>query len=405
MLPRSLLFAVAAVAVAADWPRFRGPNGAGVADPVPADWSKTRHVTWAVDLPGQGNGSPIVAGGKVYLQAASGDGSKRMLVCLDAATGRQEWATKRGGQPAKVHAKSSLSSGTPACDGERVYCCEWDGNAISLVAFDLGGKELWSQSLGSFSSQHGAGMSPVAHAGKVFVNFDQDGGAEVVAFDAATGAKAWAAPRKAFRACYSTPTVRELPGGKSEVVILSTAAATGYDPDTGKANWEWPLPWKDGEMALRSVASPLLAGGLVVCVHGDGSGARYSAAVAPGGTAPAWEKRSSKLSPYVPCPLSKGDHLYWVTDQGVIECLEAKTGKVLWSERVLNNPVSASPVLAGENMIVIDERGKSVTCKATPAGYEKVAAADLGEAVFATPAAADGHLYIRTATKLYCMGQ
>jgi outer membrane protein assembly factor BamB len=404
-MARLSLLLAALSAVAADWPRFRGPNGAGVTDSIPLKWSPTENVRWAVDLPGKGNGSPIIAGGRVYIQASAGDGSKRMLLALDAATGKTVWSVTQPGQPAKVHAKSSLASHTPACDGERVYCCVWDGDAVAVHAYDLAGKEVWSQSLGSFASQHGAGMSPVAHAGKVFVNFDQDGAAEVVAFDARTGAKAWGAPRKAYRACYSTPVVRELPGGKSELIVLSTAGVTGYDPDTGKPNWNWTIPWKGGEMALRSVASPLLVGDMVVALTGDGSGARYCAGVKAGGRSPEWEYRSNQDAPYVPCPVAKGDHLYWVTDRGIVQCLAVKTGKVVWDERAFSTGVSASPLLARDVFLAIDERGRAVACKASPDGFEKLAANDLREPVFATPAAADGHLYVRTAGKLYCFGK
>ena len=395
-------------AAGGDWSRFRGPNGSGVADgPAPVKWAKGQNVLWTAPLPGRGNSSPVLAGGRLFVQSAEKDGSKRVLVCLDPATGAVKWTAAAAGHPAKIHQKSSYASSTPACDGERVFACFWDGEAVTLAAYTLDGKELWTAPLGSFASQHGAGMSPVVHGGKVFVNFDQDGAAEVVAFDAATGAKAWSASRKAYRACYSTPVVRPRKDGKPELVVYSTAGAAGYDPDTGAVNWKWVTPWREGEMALRSVASPVLAGNLLVCVNGDGSGSRYSAVLdpdAPGGPAPLWEKRSNALTPYVPCPVVKGDFIYWVTDQGVAECVAVRTGKVAWSERAFNKAVSASPVLIGDVLLGIDEAGKAVAWKADPEGFERVAASDAGEPVFATPAVADGKLYIRAATSVLCVG-
>ena len=248
-------------------------------------------------------------------------------------------------------------------------------------------------------------MSPVVHGGKVFVNFDQDDAAEVVAFDAKTGEKAWSHKRKAFRASYATPVVREV-GGKTELVVFSTAGVTGYDPDKGTVLWNWDIPWKAGEMALRAVASPLLVGDMIVLLTGDGSGTRYAACVTPAGDTMKvhWEKRSNKLAPYVPCPVAKGGYVYWVTDQGIAECVEASTGKVAWSERVVNGSVSASPVLVGDRIVILDERGKAVVVRADPAAFEKLGDADLGEAIFASPAAADGKLYVRTGAKLYCFG-
>jgi hypothetical protein len=125
---------------------------------------------------------------------------------------------------------------------------------------------------------------------------------------------------------------------------------------------------------------------------------------APGGPAPLWEKRSNALTPYVPCPVVKGDYIYWVTDQGVAECLAVRTGKVAWSERAFNKAVSASPVLVGDTLLGIDEAGKAVAWKAEPEVFDRVAASEVGEPVFATPAVVDGKLYIRSATRLICVG-
>lgn len=402
-----LLFSALGIsaASAADWARFRGPNGDGTAEMiVPAKWSAKENVAWSVPI-GKGNSSPIIVKGKVFLQTASGDGSKRSLVCLDAKSGKPLWEKSFGGQPAKVHNKSSLASCTPASDGTLVFCAVWDGKAMALHALDLDGNPKWNYPLGAFKSQHGAGLSPIIHEGKVFINFDQDDAAEMLAIDAASGEKVWSASRKAYRACYSTPVIRELPNKSTEIVVFSTAGAAGYDPKTGAVNWAWSIPWEPGEMALRSVASPLLADNTLVCMTGDGSGSRYSVSISVEDAKPTvnWEKRSSKLSPYVPCPVFKDGFVYWVTDQGIAECLELKTGKIRWSERATNSAVSASPVLIGDQMIIVDERGKCVTIKASPKEFELLGGGDLGEAVFASPAVADGRLYIRGAKHLFCI--
>ncbi len=390
---------------AADWTRFRGPNGDGTAEmAIPAKWSAKENVAWAVEV-GMGNSSPIIVKSRLFLQTATRDGSKRSLVCLDAKTGKPKWEKSFGGQPAKVHAKSSLASCTPATDGTNVYCAVWDGKAVTVFAHDIDGNKKWDYKLGAFDSQHGAGLSPIVHDGKVIVNFDQDDAAELVAIDAKSGDRAWSRKRKAYRACYSTPVIRELPNKSTEIVVFSTAGAAGYDPKSGSVNWSWTIPWQEGEMALRSVASPLLVGDMVVCLTGDGSGSRYCAAITVKDAKATvnWEKRSSKLAPYVPCPVVKGEHLYWVTDQGIAECLELKTGKILWSERATNSAVSASPVLLGDKFVIVDEKGKAIVLKADPKGYEKIGEGDIGEAVFASPAVADGSLYIRGAKRLFCI--
>ena len=386
-------------ASAADWPRFQGPNGTGSAEAsTPLEFTKVSGG-WKTAIPGQGHSSPIVVGGRIYLQSASDDGSKRSLISLDAKTGEVKWTRDVPGSKGHTHKKNSLASNTPACDGERVYAIFWDGKACALHAFDIDGKPVWAVALGEYTSQHGASMSPMVFGGKVFVNYDQDGAAEMYAFDAKTGKKAWSAPRKPFRANPATPIVRELPGGKAEIVVASTAGLTGYDPATGKENWSWD--WKFAGNALRTVGSPVLANGIIVATSGDGSGSRSAVAVTAGSDAKMlWERK--KGSPYVPCSIIKADHVYWVGDDGIIACASLKSGEIIWSERVFNKAVSSSPIIAGDKILAVAEDGKAVVFKASPEGFEKLADGNLAEAVFASPAAADGRLYIRGTEHLFC---
>jgi outer membrane protein assembly factor BamB len=394
-----LTLAVLPPAAAQDWPRFRGPNGSGVGEVAklgfgPAD------LLWKCELPGSGHSSPIVVGKRVFLQSATDDGSERLLVCVAADSGKVLWTAPMPGGPGKIHAKSSLASSTPTSDGERVFVAAWDGRGVSVYGYTLDGNRLWVAPLGRFNSQHGFGGSAVAACGKVFVNFDQDGVAEFVALDPATGKKVWSAPRKPFRACSSCPLVREA-DGKPEVVIDSTAGLTGYDPDTGKVNWNWDWPF-DG-MALRTVGSPVLADGLIVATSGDGGGSRAAVVFRPGASQPLWEK--TRDTPYVPGPVVLSGHIYWLTDDGFAMCVELLTGKPAWDKtRVFNRPVSASLVLAGGVVVAVAEDGKVVGFKPTPAGFEKVVEGAVGEAVLATPAVADGKVFIRGRKHLFCFG-
>src|SRR5262245_7320732 len=193
------------------WARFRGPNGTGIAaagEKLPLPWDK-KHLLWKVPLPGEGNGSPIVWGDHVFLLTASPDARQRHLVCLRVKDGSIVWKKSYPGSRVKKHQKNSYASATPATDGERVYATIWDGRDLHLIACDLTGKEVWKQNLGAFNSQHGAGHSPVVSEGKIFLVKDHDEGAEVRAFDAATGKPRWTKERKVFNACYSTPFVRQ----------------------------------------------------------------------------------------------------------------------------------------------------------------------------------------------------
>ena len=400
----SLALALALALQAADWPRFRGPNGTGAVAGTLPDIDPAAPL-WKTALPGKGVSSPVVVGGKLYLQTASTDGKTRSLLCLSAADGKVEWARELPGDKAKAHAKNSLASGTPACDGAHVFCSWWDGSAVTLGAYDLTGKPLWQASLGGYVSQHGPGFSPMLHDGLVYVNVDDDERAELVAFDAKSGEKKWIAERKHVRACYSTPFLLERAGKAAELVLGTTTAVTSYDPKTGRVNWEYAIAWPKGEMPLRVIGHPVYAAGLVVVYCGDGSGSRYMAAIDPERKAPAkvWELK--KDTPYVPCVLVKGDRLFWIADKGVATCAEAKTGKAVWAERVFANAdVTASPVMVGDKMVMISEKGELAVVTADKE-FAEPAKVSLGERVYASPAVADGRLFVRGEQHLFCFGK
>lgn len=407
-MPRLLLLSLLALALAlapsaaGDWPRFRGSNGTGTSpDPLPP--IDARAPLWKVAIPGKGVSSPVIADGKLYVQSATDDGSKRLLVALDAATGKALWTADMPGQNTKRHAKNSLASGTPAVAADRVFCVSWDGEAISLHAFSTAGKPLWQQPLGTFVSQHGPGHSPAVYGNLVYVNVDQDGAAVLKAFDAATGEPKWAVERKPYRACYSTPFLLERPGKPAVLVVGTTAEVTGYDPASGKVVWAHPHGWSGGLKPLRAVAAPVWAGGRVVCSFGDGDGSRYMTGIDPDAPPPAkaWDLR--KGGPYVPCLLAADDLVFWIGDKGTAACAEAATGKVLWEERVSDKDVTASPVLAGGEVFAVNEAGRWFVWKAGRE-FELVRKGEVGEPVLASPALAGGRLYVRGDKHLFCFG-
>jgi outer membrane protein assembly factor BamB len=395
-------------AVAAGWPRFRGPNGTGIsADPdIPIQWTENSEVRWKTAIPGAGNSSPIVWGNRVFLQSASSDGKKRWLLCLDAADGKIVWTRSVPGSRAHTHERNTFASSTPAIDGERVYCLFWDGHQVALDAFDFQGERVWQKDLGSFASQHGPGTSPIVFAGKVYLANDQDRtSCALVCLDAKTGRELWQAPRRAFRACYSTPFVRENGGGEPEIVVASTAGIGGYDPQTGTETWAWS--WTFDGMALRTVASPIESQGLIFANSGDGSGARHTIAVEPGRKGEAtparlvWENK--KIFPYVPSMLARGEYLFAVHDNGMANCFIAKTGKPVWSERLSGN-FSASPILVDGKIYAANEDGEVFIFPAE-ATFRLLAKNPIGEPVIATPAVADGRLFIRGKEHLFCIGK
>jgi outer membrane protein assembly factor BamB len=398
---------IGSLAHASDWPRFRGPNGAGIAadKEVPVKWT-TENILWKTAIPGVGHSSPIVHGGRVFLQSSSTDGKERWLLSLDAVKGDILWKTPAPGHKARIHPRNSLASSTPATDGKRVYAVFWDGKEMHLGAYDSkAGKPIWEKNLGGFKSQHGVGHSPMLLDGKVILADDQDGSSRLFAFDARNGEKAWEVERKAFRTCYSTPFVRVRAGGDKELIVASTAGITGYNPADGKANWSYT--WTFARAPLRTVASPIAANGLVFANSGDGAGDRHLIAVKLGergdvsGTNLAWENRKS--FPYVPCLLAKGDHLYSVTDKGMATCHIAATGEEVWSER-LGKAFTASPILVDGKVYAAAEDGSVYVFEAAPK-FKLLAQNTIGESISSTPAVADNHLFIRGDKHLFCIGK
>jgi outer membrane protein assembly factor BamB len=390
---------------AADWTRFRGPNGTGiVADrDVPIQWSADEGIVWKTKLPGAGNSSPIVCAGRVFLTTASADGSERLLVCIDAAKGKVLWFKAAPGNKGHIHPRNSLASGTPATDGERIYLAAWDGKALSLLAYDFTGELVWKRDLGNFVSQHGAGHSPVVYGGNVFLADDQDGSAVLYAFEAKTGKPVWKDDRKPYRACYSTPFIRDIPGG-AELIVASSAGVTAYDPAKGGINWH--CEWTFAKRPLRTVASPVAGAGLIFANAGDGDGSRDMIALKPGSKSDpkgsvVWQERKS--FPYVPCMLVQGDYLFTVNDAGVAACHLARTGESVWSER-LGSPMSSSPVLIDGKVYAAGEDGKVYVFAAANA-FKMLAKSSVGEPVMASPAVADGKLYVRGKEHLFCIGK
>lgn len=386
------------------WSRFRGAAGDGVAtgQKLPTKIDLKSHLVYKVKLSGNGNGSPVLWNDRIYVQESSADGASRHLVCLNADNGKEIWRATEKGIFAKTHAKSSLASATPAVDAERIACLTWDGKDVNLASYDHAGKLQWRVGLGSFSSQHGFGHSPVIHRGRVYVNFDQDGSAKLLAFDASSGKIAWEAERKAFRSCYSTPFIRAV-GAKEELVVGSTAGATGYDLATGKVLWNHD--WKFDAAPLRTVASPLLVGDMLVLCSGDGKGDRHMQVLklADGKPTLVWEEK--KTFPYVPMLLAAGGKLFGVNDKGMVLCCELATGKMIYNER-LTDGVSASPVLVDGRMVAVDEKGRLFVIEPdASSGKPKVLSkVDLGEPVIASPAVGGGRLWVRGEQNLFCIG-
>lgn len=413
----ALLLLVSGLASAGNWDRFRGPNGNGDGGnaALPETFTKD-NIIWKVALPGNNHGSPVVWGDKLFVQTAPEDASSRDLVCFNALTGQKLWSQGTKAKKTHAHKDGSMASSTPTVDAERVYTIFWDGENLLAHAYTHDGKEVWKKNLGGYVNEHSFGGSPVLFDGKLYFNNDQGNQdsmkngtspASAMALDAKTGDKVWEAKRTGFRCCMAPPVFNERSDGKKEAIFSSTAGVTGYDAATGKELWTYP--WKFQANALRTIGTPILAGGLVIAYAGEGGMGRSCLALKLNGsgditkTGLAWELR--KDTPYVPTMLAKGEHLFVTDDKGFGRCLEVATGKEVWSNRLLQTGgFYASPVLVGDRVYAISRDGKIFVFKASTT-YTPVSNFDLGEAVSASPAVANDRLYVRTAGSLIALGK
>ena len=404
----SMLFALLALEAAAqEWTRFRGPNGTGIskAQGIPVTWTE-QDFRWRIAFPGESHSQPVIWGDKLFLTTAVELGKERALVCLDKRDGRELW-TKKFSLPTHrpQNKNASFANGSPVVDAHRVIASFVSADHFWVRSFDHDGKELWSRDLGTFESQHGHGASPMIHENTVIVTNDQDGESFVVALDLKTGKDVWKTPRRSVRGgtAYGTPSIHTRPDGSLEMLLTSQAhGISSLDPRTGALNWEAPVYDK------RMVASPVVAGDVVIgsCGQGGGNG-NYLSAVRLGGrgdvskTHVAYTLR--RATPYVPTPLFVDGRLYLFSDAGFASAVEPSTGKVIWSERLERTEFFGSPVLI-DGKIYCPTVGGDMVVLATGDKFELLARNPLGEGTRSTPCVDGGRIYMKTFTHLVCIG-
>ncbi len=409
MIRRCFLIVAALAALAAapaDWPRWRGHQGNGQGGDVslPRDWAAVSWA-WQAALPGSGHGSPVVAHGGVYSAAADEAAGKRFLTCHDAATGALRWQREFAGPIEPHHAQNSSASSTVAANDDGVVWLWATTDNLRVEAISHTGEPRWHVDLGPCACEHGFGASPTVWRDLVIVPVDQDGPSAIVALDTKTGRERWRTARKSAKASYSTPLVIESETTPQLVVTSQAQGFTGLDPATGRVLWETPC------FPRRTVASPILAGGRVICTCGEGAGDNTLVAVTPPaeppaeGAAPLAPEPAYTLdrsvAPYVTTPVCSGERLYLWGDRGVVTCVKTATGETLWRGRVGGN-FSASPIVAGGAVINVSAEGEVVAIKDGDA-LEVLGRTPLGETCRATPAAAGGRIYFRTASRLFAL--
>lgn len=396
------------------WPRFRGPDGLGVAadQNVPVTFSE-KTLAWSVELSGPGSSSPMIWGDALFLTVEDRKKGTMALVCLDAKTGKERWdeVLKTGNY--HTHKMNNLASASPCVDGDVVVVSWFDSKkgTVMLTAYSHGGEKRWDYEVGSFEASHGLSMQPVIEDGLVvYSNLHQSGGS-VAAIDVKTGKPKWRVefPENADKTTYSTPLVRELHGSdKKEVVIASmTLGVRGLDFESGEENWKLA-----DVFIQRTIVSPvdILEGSgardsllMVGCKNGVLIAVRPADAKAGGTPEVAW-KFGSK-TPYVPTPVSDGETLYVLDDGGNLSAVDPVNGEVRWKERLMAN-FYASPLLIGGKLYCVSREGELYVSEVGKK-FKQLSTLDLKPAddvawVDATPAVAHDSLYLRVGARLDC---
>lgn len=393
---------LATISLAAeDWPQFRGPDGEGHSTEtgLPLQWSESQNIRWKTPVTGRGWSSPVVANGRVWLTTSverQGRASLRVLA-YDVQSGKEVVNAEVFSLPNAVlkNEKNSLASPTPILEGERVYV---HFGADGTAALSTDGKIVWKITL-PYDSMHGNGGSPTLYRDLLIVNCDGSDDAYVVALDKNTGKIRWKTQRRRpFDQSYTTPLVIQV-DGRDQVVSIGAYRAAAYDPQTGREIWR--VSYGDG---FSNVPRPVFSHGLVFI--GTGFQEPSMLAVRPTGTGDVTNTHVAytieRGAPFTPSPLIVGDEFYMVSDIGVASCLDVKTGKIHWQQRVPGN-YSASPVFADNRIYFLSEEGVA-TVIAPGKEFRRLAVNTLDGTTFASIAVSQGTFFIRSDSHLYRIG-
>jgi outer membrane protein assembly factor BamB len=380
------------------WPRFRGPSGQGDTSEknLPTEWDKSgRNIVWRTKVPGAGNSSPIIWGDHIFLTHSDIKGTERFVHCFSRSDGRVLWTRQAPAHApeAGVRDKNGYASATPVTDGKRVISFL---GSCGLVCHDFDGKLLWHYDAFTIKTGHGAGSSPLLYKDLVILAQDQNQADSIfIALDKTTGKKVWESKR-AKAMTWSTPIIVRV-GNRDEMVIAGAETVRGYDPATGKELWSLRGPTQE--------VIPALVVGKDLLYSASGRNGP-TIALRPGGAGDVTQShvvwRTVRTGPHVPTPALVNGRLYSANDTGVVTCLDAATGKVVFTER-LSDAFSASPIVAGDTLYFAGESGITYVLRAGPT-FDLIAQNDLGAPILASPAALDGCIFVRTATELVCVG-
>jgi outer membrane protein assembly factor BamB len=291
---------------------------------------------------------------------------------------------------------------TVVTDGRRVCAIFPTGD---VGCFDFAGKREWLRNLGTPDSAYGYASSLAMYRNLLLIQYDQggedEGKSKMIALDVFSGRTIWQTARP-VPGSWSSPIVIEV-DDRPQVITCGSPYVIAYDPTNGAELWRAKC------IAGDIAPSPIYAGGLIfaiepytklVAIRPTGRPVRQ----AQGGgditeTGIAWSIEDP--APDICSPVSNGELIYLLTTDGLLLCYKTSDGTKLW-EKDLETNFFASPSIVADKLYLLSAKGVMFIGQVGPE-YKELARCELGEPCYASPAFADGRIYIRSSTHLYCI--
>ena len=399
------VLACAFPASAADWPQWLGPNRDGSSPDVVAPWKGKPKVLWRQPV-GEGNSSPVVTGGRVFVHARVKDKDAEDVTAFDASTGKELWRTAYD-RPAFLSLYGNGPRATPAVSVGKVYSFGITGILTCLDA--ASGKQIWqvdtSKKFSPPRLAFGAACSPVAEGGRVLVNVGAKG-ASVVAFDQDTGKVGWKALDDP--ASYSSPIVFGEGTGRQAVFFTGRGIAS-LNPSDGTRYWEFPLVDK----LLESSTTPVRVGGRLLASSITYGSVALDLQNKDGKPAYKEAWKNTGLTSYFSTPVAAdGDHVLLVTGsnplafqkaRATLHCVDMRSGKTTWSKPDVGEYHAALLRTGDGKVLLLEEAGDLVLLDPHPNEYRELARSRVCGHVWAHPALSDGKLYLRDDHDVICV--
>jgi len=397
-----------------NWPAWRGPeaNGQSRETNLPLTWSPDENVRWKIALPGPGNSTPIVWGDRIVLTQATDKGKQRSTMCFDRKEGQLLWQKPVEFSAAEpTHGTNPFCSASPVTDGERIVVSH---GSAGLFCYDLNGAELWRRDFGPCHHIWGNAASPVIHGDLVFLNFGPGERTFLLAVDKQTGRDIWQADEEGGKlgdkgnsewiGSWSTPVVAKI-GGRDELILSWPGTMKSYNPATGDVLWSCAGLSKETSTDKLVYTTPLVTQDVVVAMGG------YSNAwlgVKTGGSGDVTEShrlwRNKQAPQRIGSGVILGDHIFMVNEPGTAQCIEWKTGKILWTER-LTSTTWANLLHTEGRLYTTSLDGESVVFAANSEKLEVLARNKIPERTLASLAVSNGELFLRTYNHLWCLAK